>query len=467
MATASVASCASCGSLASRCPEKACQSWNRSFVRFCRRCGQDLRGSSGVWDELRTANPAGGPTAIGPPEVVADLSDLDGPPNSRSHRVAISAVQGFLAVHQAGGFVALVRPFSATEGGLAYSFREPETSPAALPAYAPSILPGGRLLLLADRRGVSVIDLWDTDISAAARTGRGPNRFTPPGPIAWEPIALGESKVGLVLGTPNSYSWLVWEPGKSAPAMKPFKDKITGGLCEAALVAGKTLAFATPDGHWAWRIEDAEARRVDEIRETWKAGAEGVDASVEIDSRADKPENFAIPSQVFLSSTPGGPFYWHFRTTDGRARSYRLAADLSTDDRFEFEGTSPVGVAVRPGQKRPSMIFEQNNRLFEERDIKGRLSPCQVSLPGEGRAGLQLVGTLIVTIGNRRGGSRSRPIEVQSLWEGRAPIRTEDIPGLSSDPFVWSGHMFTVERPGDDKLTLVRRALIAPSEVPA
>jgi hypothetical protein len=412
-------------------------------------------------------NPPGGPTAIGPPEIVAELSDLDGPTKSRSHRVAISAVQGFLALHQAGGFVALIRPFSQSRKGLDFSVREPEYPSAASPAYAPAILPGGRLLLLADRRGVSVIDLWDTAISAASPTGQGPRRFAPPGPIAWAPIALSESKIGLVLGATAPYSWLVWDlaerdpsPAAARSGMKPLK--ITGSPCETALVVGKTLAFATPDGHWAWKLSDAEAGRVELIRQTWPAGG------VAIDRRAENPEAFANPSQIFLANTPGGPFYWHFRTNDGRARSYRVnPADLTTDDRFDHDGISPVGLAVRPGQRRASMIFDKSDMLFEERDIRGKLAPCQVSLPGEGRAGLQLVGTLIVTIGNGRGGSRSRPIEIQSLWGGRSPIRTEDIPGLSSDPFVWSGHMFTAERPGDDRLTLVRRALIAPSEVPA
>jgi hypothetical protein len=244
-------------------------------------------------------------------------------------------------------------------------------------------------------------------------------------------------------------------------------DAIVGRPCEAALVAGTTLVLATPEGHWAWKVEDALAGRVEAIRRTWRAADAGAEVRAAIDRRAENQEAFANPGQVFLEGAPGEPFYWHFRTDDGRARSYRVnPADLAVDDRFEYDGLAPVGLAVRPGQDRPSLIFERSDELFEERVIRGRLAPCQVTLPGEGRAGLQLVATLIVTIGNARGDARARQIEIQSLWGGRPPIRVDEVPGLASDPFVWSGHVFTVERPGENRLTLVRRALKSAIEVP-
>jgi hypothetical protein len=465
-----VSSCGSCGSLASLCPERACQAWNRSFVRWCRRCGRDLRSSSEIWDQLRTSLDSGGPTAIGKAEVVADLSDLDGPTKSRSNRVAVSAVQGFLALHQAGGFVALVRPFSRSEQGRAFDLREPEGPTTSVPAHDPTILPGGRFLLLADRREVSVIDLWDTEISVQATTGLARKRLRPDGPIACGPIPLGESRIGLILGSSAPFSWQVWDLNESEASPAAARSsirmpKISGEFCEASLVAGKTLTFATPEGHWAWRLQDAEDGEVDAIRKTWPGSDDGESAQVEIAGQVKNPRAFVNPSQVFRATTPEAPFYWHFRTTDGRARSYRVKpSDLSTDDCSGHDGMSPVGLAVRLDQNRPSMIFDKSDMLYEEGDIAGQLAPCQVSLPGEGRAGLQLVGTLIVTIGNARGSLGSRPIEIQSLWGGRPPIRTEDITGLASDPFLWSGHMFTVERPDRHRLILVRRALKAPIE---
>ena len=428
MATDSVGSCRACGSLAMRCPERACRSWNRAFVRWCRHCGRDLRGSSDVWEGLRTANPPEGPTAIGPAEIVAELSELDGPTKSRRHRVAIAAVEGFLALHQAGGFVALIRPFSRSGKGLAFNLREPESPSAAGAAYAPTILPGGRYLLLADRRCASVIDLWDTAISAAAPSGRGPRRLSPPSPIARAPIALSESKVGLVVGASAPYSWLVWDlaerdptPSAAKVGMRPIPS-IRGGPCEAELVDGKTLTFATPEGHWAWRIQDAAAGRVEAIRETWRpedgAGAVGIRAA--IDRRAENPEAFANPSQAFLANASGGPFYWHFRTTDGRARSYRVSpSDLTTDDRSDFDGISPVGLAVRPGKRRPSMIFDKNDMLFEESDIRGKLAPCQVSLPGEGP---------------RRPPARGHADRDHRQWPGRLPLQADRDPGALGGP---------------------------------
>lgn len=468
----SVASCTSCGSMASRCPERVCGAWNRAFVRWCRRCGRDLRDAVDVWETLRTAGPVGGPTGIGPAEVVADLSNLDGPTTLRSHRVAIAAVQGFLALHQAGGFVALIPPFSRSEIEVSYGFREPETRTKPAPAFNPVIMPGGRFLLLADRRGAAIVDLWETGISAASPTGVGPRRLTLPKPVAARPIPLTETRVGLMLGETAPYSWMIWDhtapepsPAVANASLRPMP--ILGGPCETTLVGKESLAFATHEGHWAWRLEDASAGKVETIKPTWTAGSETEALRVSIGRQVEYPEGFTSPGQVFLWDEPGGPFTWLFRTLDGRARSYRVnASTLDIDDRYDYEEITPVGLAVRPNQTRPSIIFDKNDMLQEERDLRGKPIPCQVSLPGEGKAGLQLVGTLVVTVRNSRTGGGSRSIQIQSLWGGRTAISTEEITGLASDPFVWSGHLFTVERSGNDRLTLVRRALIAPTEVP-
>ncbi|MFO0954673.1 MAG: hypothetical protein U0835_26615 [Isosphaeraceae bacterium] len=468
--------CGACGGLVLACKALTCEKFetlNRPFARYCRRCGVDLAASGAdAWDEAARSAWAGPLGEAGPPEDLADLSARAGKVADRT-RVAMSMAQGVLALHEVRrgpGLLALLRPL-APEGADPWVWSAVDPVPAGKDEapFDPALLPDGRHVVFSRPGRVVVLDLWGcTGISAyeealpwALDLGEAP--------LASPPVALGDATFGLLRRAAAGSAWEVWRPGTGrgdAPAAS-VSLALAGQPCQVALVDGRVLTFATPEGHWVWSKADARAARADRDRlhRTWPQEGTPADARVHLDDHAGSAWSFHSPRQGFLVPRPGESpkFGWYYRVRD----------EPSGDEWVEqyFVDVSPLGASrtrrVRAGKATPvgatrgvssvaEMLFRRGAELTRENN-NGAIDPCHVRLPNP-LTGLRLFDPLLAVIG--LSGDDRRHLEIGSLAHQGQSAHVEFSHGIASDPLVWSRWLFTAEFDGQAALKVRRREII-------
>src|SRR3954465_1461484 len=108
--------CNHCQRLSIQCEKPTCGALNRPYILYCRRCRDSMLDDKwqGTCDQLwsRAARIAeqGLGSKVGPAETIIDLSKLRDYKRPAT-QIAIRFLHGLLAVHQSGGYLALLHPF--------------------------------------------------------------------------------------------------------------------------------------------------------------------------------------------------------------------------------------------------------------------------------------------------------------------------------------------------------------------
>lgn len=112
--------CEQCGRLSHRCVHTNCRSLCRPFSRFCRQCGRTQSEENESPGEVRWSaflqfdRPWRFPNSESipdEPQTVLDLQQIEGYLSPQG-LLAFTWIDGMLALHQAGGFAAIVHPFA-------------------------------------------------------------------------------------------------------------------------------------------------------------------------------------------------------------------------------------------------------------------------------------------------------------------------------------------------------------------
>ena len=315
--------CRDCGRLVFKCVASDCQkALNRPFSRFCRHCGKTQYPSNGItgsnrWEEVQrfdfdwsfTAAASEGLSQLHGdvlPIEQHDLCHLDEVKGFRPPKVLIELafIDGLLAIHQGGGFFALVHPFrDGTENTdlkpVLWSQSEQElcklpnaydddsnvfrpfapiatadrqfaifSTPYAVYAVQPGTLPGWNYQ--AETKSSLV---WSTNSLSEQRLAATPVLMNNPRvESSNEPAAEVErvqNQLGLLLFNPKTqlYSWLVTglrssqskldEAATTERQQEPIPLPIIGNPVQILSFQDQFLVFATSVGHSIWSTHDA------------------------------------------------------------------------------------------------------------------------------------------------------------------------------------------------------------------
>ncbi|HND54399.1 MAG TPA: hypothetical protein PLV92_18435, partial [Pirellulaceae bacterium] len=207
-------------------------------------------------------------------------------PNARP-RLAMSFLDGLLAVHQGGGFTALLHPFRAAteaprqEEHVAWCAEEAIACPRDASPFAPQILADRRRILFSHPGGAFAVHVWSL---REWMLNHSPRRETLIGlPVAdgWRlaaaPIVLDEKSLGVLQvdpreprDSPRRFSWGVasaTERGRWLVERMPLS--VVGERCQVLQVERQVVAFATTRGHWMWSWGDALRGETPRLVKTW------------------------------------------------------------------------------------------------------------------------------------------------------------------------------------------------------
>jgi hypothetical protein len=479
--------CDHCRRLSMQCENSRCGYLNRPFGKFCRRCHDDItvsnwEGGSGeeIWaTAARFGTQRLGPT-VGEAETVADLAALRDFHDPRA-MLAVRFVHGLVAIHQAGGFIGLVHPFrgTAAEGEAAEA---PVWASAEIIKCRPDVRPfdpvlGDDLkhLLFSTPAGVHAVHLWSlpgwvyegepwfTAVVDASAAG-SPKLVAPP-------VILSAERFGLVgRDEQNRYRWGTFDlSGGQIFAADSQELPVEGAPCQVTRVGRELIAFATPLGHWVWRVADALGSNTGAVVRTWPQ--EHASGRLLLDMEWHTPQHFHLARQVLNYSRPehgqAGRLEWLFAVGTNHAHElYQYAVDTQTLqptrarnlELTSEKGALPIGVHA---DSVGSVALVRSQRLLRcvTATIQDWPGAAAVNVVEE-FSGLIFHDPLMIILGSRELEGRAeerRRVTVRSLHH---PSEWVAFPlgSILADPIVWARWLFTIER-DDQRLLLCRRAL--------
>lgn len=521
---------------------RLCTALNRPYSHYCRRCKTPLLSrwhgptiaerwhKAGQFPDGRRLSPVppdGQEPALGTTVCITHLQDLEG---ARPPGVLLEwkFIDGILAVHQGGGFMALVNPFSSLAGG---GHRElpiwthPEESLVEMVdatyeaqgfrPYPPVATRDRRYLFFSTPYAVFALDLCS--LSGWAAGNRNADFHTlldctaeSDLRIAAAPIPLGHTpyRVGILLyqASRNEYRWLVLDvPGGGVVRPRAGGESLVlpvrgtlpqfGCPCQVAVSGnqpiaqptarggreerrdGKTdavIALSTTQGHWLWRFSDALAGKVDAMVRTWPAGDSA--GTVCLDYHIEDRRRFSFPRQrVTETAHDGSGFEWYYQCSPGGIGAGQLeyyyvplgtlAANLPTRA-MRHAGALPLGPWRPPDSGRVSeMIFlDTTGDLY---DCPSGVSPMNffdILTDFNKIVGLWLDDPILMVLANDPAENRSHEITILSLRDRQRRIRAGRL-RLRADPLVWARWLFTCQLDGAN-LAIYRSELpiVTPSE---
>jgi hypothetical protein len=403
--------------------------------------------------------------------------------------LALEFVDGLLAVHQGGSYLALLHPFrfarvgSPGEDKLLFEREEALSEPFECRPFAPQKMADYRHILFSTPVAVYAVNVWSLrdwtfhqqqerfHVLVDVSDGKSPQ-------LACRPLPLDETRIGVLSHWPDGrYLWRVLELPKLMGG-KPIRDladgavpvDVTGAACHVEIVHNNVIVFGTTEGHWAWFRQDAVACQGDRLRRTWPRDTPG---TLVANLHEASPHEFhALRHYLFHDHPPSGRqprhFTWYYQRVghpNPRVECYNV--DLQTLDAEypmlldENQATVPLGAYV-DGESLDAprrMLFCSARRLTYD-------SGAQLNfLPGHGHiedveqsAGAIFRDPALIVIG--RGRVRGeRLLTVRSLLYPNQP-QLVTLPALQADPLLWSQWLFTVDVGDNHALTLQRRDLL-------
>jgi hypothetical protein len=493
--------CPACRRLSIECEQSGCEFLNRPFTLFCRNCRDDmldncrLGTSEEMWQDASRAplecqyasdgsSVAGGPSAPrirgvlspGPVETLTILSELRSY-DRRPSLLTMEFIEGLLAIHQMGGFLAVFHPFrdrgnrSGPEGaGYPWLFEVKDASRYARRCrpFSPLKMSDHRHIIFSTPYSVYAVNVWSLPDWAYRR--ERPRHYqvvdciTPTSPeLTTAPLPLGGSRLGLISKDPDGrYLWATLDL-KQVAAGSPIRDlasisremPIVGEYCQAEVVGKSFLAIFTSKGHWVWRVEDASSSDFSAMARTLDAGEDRLVTH----QHTEKANEFrSLRHFRFFPGTlnhPVNSFTWYYKYKHPEnpiapLRCYKV--DLNTLQRDnptlldDSSGTIPLGVHQDAGGLR-RVLFCRGRKLCVDEGLRLQEIPEQGQIEDvELASGFLFTDPLLGVIE-----SQSAP-HVDSSWQ--LTVRSINHPNwhldvnlhqLRSDPLIWSRWLFTVE----------------------
>jgi hypothetical protein len=485
--------CTRCGRLSIKCEISRCGAVNRPFTLFCRRCRDsvlvhDCKGTGDeLWEAAARLNVDALPTTSQAAETVCNLSLLAGV-QSRKSLLTMQFIDGLLAIHQAGCCVALVHPFSQCDGNgdadRTIAYAKPEEDRFRYRAeqcrpYPPLRLGNHRHILFSHPAAVYAVDVWSLPGWASDVE---PTRFHTlvdcggdgSARLACSPVAWGDSKFGLISYTNDASGqarcyWAAFDVGEQStqPPIENLLQRsvaigVTGWPCRAETVGNSVVVIATPEGHWAWRLDDASAGRVDRMRRTWPTAAA---AGKLVMNRHDEDDHefHALRHCLFYHSNGDGReprrYTHYYQRSQGAAdvlECYGVDCESLEAERPTLldsaRGVMPLGPYRESDEGPRRMLFADNDYLWFEDGLRlERLPRQQLAGAVANAAGVAFRDPTLALV---QGGN----LHVRSLAtrDETCPIA---LPEIAAEPLLWSRWVFTIERNPDDSLLLRRREL--------
>lgn len=473
---ATVYRCAACHRLARICQTHQCGALNRPLSSYCRHCGAALarrRGQPLVDDLWREAGRFAEGDALQTPgasTLLVELSRLEGYQRSAA-TIEMSFCDGLLAVHQSGGFLALVHPLgdAASETAKVWSLPEPQGEEGRRP-YPPLRVAPGRFLVFAAPHAAYSIDAWGLPGWCAAPTSAWRTladcRQRAGYELAAQGVPLPGNRLGLLfVDSDRRYSWGVVDledPQSRVDFSRLTSLDLDGGPLQWRLAAGRALLLTTPSGQWAWKLEDAASQNTSALLQTWPRGDRS--GSLILDAQVQDPREWAWSRQAiselsFEGAAADAVVCYFQRQVEHEkiAECYRLdlanwQADLPRPLR-NGRGSAPLGLRIAKDGRR-QMAFLRGNTLLYEQTL-GELQPVPGTLAGGGQInGVIFADPLLMCI---VAGAATESVRLFPVQDPNHGISIDDLQ-LTSDPVLWSHWLFTCER-DKDQVSLVRRNL--------
>jgi hypothetical protein len=423
----------------------------------------------------------------GPAETIVELSQFGSyrPPRAM---LAMEFIDGLLAVHQGGSYLALLHPFrfakigSPGEDMLLFEREESLAEPSDCRPFAPQKMGDYRHILFSTPTAVYAVNVWSLrdwtfhqqqerfHVLVDVSDGKSPQ-------LACRPLPLDETRIGVLSrGADGRHLWRVLELPRLIGA-QPIRDladgsvplDVTGAACHVEMVQNNVIVFGTTDGHWAWFRQDALECQGNRLRRTSPSDVSG---TLVANLHEERPHEFhALRHYLFHDHPPSGRqprhFTWYYQRRGHpvqgvecyRVNLQTLDADYPTtlDENLE---TVPLGAYLEGdsiGAPR-RMLFCNSRRLFY--DTKAKLR--RVEAHGQIEEVKECPGSifrdpLLMVMGYGRSASL-RTLTIRSLHH---PNQTQvvTLSPLRADPLIWSQWLFTLESEDDHSLTLQRRDL--------
>ena len=457
--------CPHCRRLSIKCEDRNCGALNRPFSLYCRRCNDDML----VWDWAGTADQLWlqasrfGQQAflaeMGDPEDLIDLSSLSVFRRPKA-LLAIRFIEGLLAIHQTGGYLAIMHPFVDKSESPLWCDREMVDTPSTERPFDPCKMGDHRHLLFSSPLAVYSVNVWSLkDWAYSAEKPRyktcidfGDGRSHR---LAQPPIVFDDKYIGVLISTSNGeYQWGVFDIDEPMQVPECIGDcvhlPITGPRCEAHVVADQIIAFATEVGHWVWQLSDARRRDTSSLRQTWPPKDE--EGRLIMDASLDDATAFRVPKQFLccpkLSGNDWPPYFtWYYLKKAHPTNSlekYRVSFDslaVSRNVTLDCQNdTIPLGLRGDPAE----MLFAADGQLRTDNHGALEKIPIRTAFSGINEAsGLYFHDPLITIVETSRTPSR-RTITFRSI-EHPTTTSSVDVPTIRSDPVVWSHWLFTNE----------------------
>lgn len=495
--------CEQCGRLSHRCVHTNCRSLCRPFSRFCRQCGRTQSEENESPGEARWSaflqfdRPWRFPNSESipdEPQTVLDLQQIDGYLRPQG-LLAFTWIDGMLALHQAGGFAAIVHPFAekATRNGhspLCWSALDPyrvRTSRELneIRAYPPVVTHDRKFVLFSSPKscfGVATSALLGWGVSGQAESFVVlDDRLLTEDELAAPPVSLslasGEDassapcRIGCLLRSADraAYRWRVIEiKGTQTKVVCETQLPLVGSPAQILVAHPAVLVFATPKGHWWWRWQEAHSENPDPPRRS--LGERDADPELQLDRQIEEHHIFSWRRQ-HLRSESGEQFSSQTKAVvvayeclgGAGAGFYKIAI---SEGRAEYHTPlTSSGKLIPVGTEGADLLLIGNTRDKQDAELyrlslgtnTAEASPGAITPDLLNVNGIQVRSPLMLLVCNDSG-QRFR-VRVLRLDSGPSYDPVE-ITGLSlwSDPIVCDEFLFTIEQL-DDQIRLLRRKL--------
>jgi hypothetical protein len=429
----------------------------------------------------------------GPPEQIVELSQF------RSYRrpqamLAMQMIDGLLAVHQAGSYIAILHPYRSVKGAGAgderplFEREEKAACPSNCRPFPPQKMTDHRHILFSTPFALYAVNVWSLrDWAYRHEKDRyhmlvdSSDDHSPK--LACRPLPLDESRLGVISRRGNGqYLWtvlnlpeLVQTGGVCNLAEDSVPLSVTGSACHMESVPDRAVAIATSDGHWAWRRADALEGKVDQLRRTWPrdpgAGTLVGNAHEEAGHEFYSLRHFLLYERGQGRSpqawSPPRHFTWFYKRRGHRVNPlecYRVDCEtLEPEYPIALDpevGTVPLGPYVHgEGPNAPHRFLFCSGRQLSY-DAGGDLR----AVPGHGQIedieqcpGAIFCDPVLIVIGQGQAATE-RALSIRSLHHPNQQMAVT-LPAIQADPLIWSRWLFTVEVGENYSLMLNRRDL--------
>jgi hypothetical protein len=439
--------------------------------------------------EAETANPlwaaAGRPViddlaaTPAPPERVVELSQFWSYRTPRS-KLTMQLLDGLLAVHQAGSFVAILHPFQSLQGhdsgarGPLLEREDRVEAPADACSFLPQKMSDHRHFLFSSPYALYAVDVSSLrDFSSSREREQwhllvdSSDEKSPK--LACRPLPLDEARLALISQrNDGQYLWCVLDLREQVQR-RPLRDlsdvsvpiPLMGAKCHVENILGQCLAFATTEGHWVWRHADAANCKIDALHRT--IGGDPGHQQLLPNRHDERGYEFHFLRhfvQAEARASRPSRFEWYYTQADVPIHQlwcYRV--DCQTLDTTnpccldDYHGVVPLG----PCGEFQRVLFCGNRRLFFEQGLQLRPVPEHGQIEDiERAAGAVFCDPVLVVIEPASGKEWS--LTIRSIHRPNQRLAL-NLPPIMADPLVWSRWLFTIERGDGGTLVLNRRDL--------